>query len=104
VYLFGQHEATLFQSKRTNGVGAKIFCVACVVVNFRNRYGRLSSVCTGDSVFQACSRALEVFERDFWKGSKPGPQTILECYAMETGTTYRVGVARVIQWRRERGE
>jgi hypothetical protein len=53
--------------------------VACVVVSFRDRNGRLGSATTaGDSLFQACSNALDFFRNDFWKGLKPGANTILE--------------------------
>jgi hypothetical protein len=74
--------------------------VACCV-SFR-RSGRIvGSVTTvGDSLFAACSTALEFFNRDFWQGWKPGPGTILECYAMGTGKTYKVRAGRVLDWRR----
>jgi hypothetical protein len=49
----------------------------------------------GDSLFSACSNALDFFGNDFLKGSKPGPQTILECYLMGTGATYRVRAGRM---------
>ena len=67
----------------------------------RDRNGRLGSVCTaGDSLFQACANALDFFWDDFWKGSKPGPGTILEVCPVGDGSRYRVRVWRVMEWRR----
>jgi hypothetical protein len=55
----------------------------------------------GDSLFQACSNALEFFRNDFWKGSKPRPETVLEVMPVGDSRTFRVRVKRVMECRRK---
>jgi hypothetical protein len=58
--------------------------VPTVCVSFRYSRGRLGSVTTaGDSLFQACSNALDFFQRDFWRGSKPRPVGGLQKFPCE---------------------
>jgi len=80
--------------------GGKISGVASVVVSFRDRHGRLGSVCTaGSSLFDSCWNALEFFRNDFWKGSKPRPETILEVQPVGDSRTFRVKTAKILEWR-----
>jgi hypothetical protein len=75
--------------------------VAHVVVNFRDRNGKLGSVSTaGSSVFDACDNALKFFANDFWKGSKPTFETILEVHPVGDSRSFRVRVARVLEWQK----
>ncbi len=54
----------------------------------------------GDTLFHVCAAALAFFERDFWKGPKPRPETILEVHLVGSHDFYRVRAGRVKRWLR----
>jgi hypothetical protein len=56
----------------------------------------------GASVFDGAATALEFFGRDFWKGGKPQPSTILEVCPVGDSARYRVRVGRVLEWQRSK--
>ena len=72
--------------------------VPTVVVSFQNPGERVASVITtGDTLFKACSNALDFFSRrKFWKGPTPTPKTVLEVSPVGGGNTYRVRVATIV--------
>ncbi len=73
---------------------------ACTVA-LRNHRGVPYWVTTaGDTLFAACASALDFFARDFWKGPKPRPDSILEVHVVGSHRSYKVRAFRVMQWRR----
>jgi hypothetical protein len=77
--------------------------VACVVVSYRDRAGRIEGSVTtaGSTLFDACSNAINFFNDPFWKGRKPTPEMVLEAAPVGLGENrrWRVKVVRVLQWR-----
>jgi hypothetical protein len=59
---------------------------------------------TGTFTFDACAKAIDFFNSDDWKGSKPQPETILEVNPVGFETKHRVRVKRVLEWRSRRSD
>jgi len=68
-------------------------------VTLRNRRGVPYWVTTaGSTLFEACASALDFFERDFWRGPRPRPETVLEVHVVGSHDEYRVRASRVREW------
>jgi hypothetical protein len=82
------------------GEACKDAMPTCTVA-LRNRQGVAYWVTTaGDTLFGACASALDFFERPFWKGPKPRPDTLLEVHVVGSHKRYRVTASRVRKWQR----
>jgi len=68
------------------------------MVGFRTPAGEWVRVASGESMFEAASKALEFFASDGWYGPRPRPETILEVSAVGDGKVYRIRCGRVMEW------
>ena len=68
------------------------------MVGFRTPAGEWVRVVSGESVFEAASRALAFFASDGWYGPQPRPETVLEVSAVGGGRVYKVRCGRVTEW------
>src|SRR5688572_28751815 len=74
-------------------------------VSIRSRPGvpYYSHTTMASTVFEAVARAKEFFELDFWKGSKPTPETVYLVYLVADERVFRVPAAAIERWQRNHG-
>ena len=68
------------------------------MVGFRTPAGEWVRVVSGESVFEAASKALAFFASDGWYGPQPRSETVLEVSAAGGGRVYLVRCGRVVEW------
>ena len=71
---------------------------ACVSFTDSKR-GTYTHVTAGDTLFGAVSRAMKWFADPYWRGPRPGPNTVFEVTLVGDERTWRVTARRVLEWR-----